>query len=86
MSSLAPGALIDDGAAEELRSRFRGELIRVPNDVRRQLSNRHDEPLYVLAMGGAQPHEGRDGRAYHSWDEQGEGHAPQDVPLPDDLR
>ena len=31
MSSLAPGALIDDGAVEQLRAGFRGELVR-PGD------------------------------------------------------
>ena len=64
----------------------RGELARVAPDVRRQLWNRTDQPLFVLAMGGAQPHEGRDGRAYHSWDERSEGHEPKDVELPEDAR
>ena len=70
----------------EMHALRRGELARVAPDVRRQLSNRTDAPLFVLAIGGAQPHEGRDGRAYESWDEQGVGRSPQDVPLPDDLR
>jgi uncharacterized cupin superfamily protein len=63
----------------------RGELARVAPDLRRQLSNRRSEPLYVLALGGAAEHEGRDGRAYESWDEEGDGRSPQEVPLPDDL-
>jgi uncharacterized cupin superfamily protein len=72
----------EDGA----RDLGRGELARVAPDVRRQLWNRTDEPLFVLAMGGAEPHEGRDGRAYHSWDETGGGHPPQEVPLAEDAR
>jgi uncharacterized cupin superfamily protein len=70
----------------ETRELGRGQLARVAPDVRRQLWNRTGAPLLVLAMGGAQPHEGRDGRAYHSWDEQGEGHPPQEVPLAEDAR
>jgi uncharacterized cupin superfamily protein len=72
-----------DGETRELG---RGELARVAPDVRRQLLNRTDEPLLVLAMGGAEPHHGRDGRAYHSWDEEGEGHPPQEVPMVEDAR
>jgi uncharacterized cupin superfamily protein len=70
---------------DDVQELARGELARVPADARRQLSNRTREPLHVLALGGAEPHEGRDGRAYESWDETGDGHAPQDVALPDDL-
>jgi len=62
-----------------------GDLARVAPDLRRRLSNRTSEPLFVLAMGGANQHEGRDGRAYASWDEQGEGRAPADVPLREGL-
>jgi hypothetical protein len=36
-------------------------------------------------MGGAHAHEGRDGRAYESWDEQGEGRPSREVPFPNDL-
>ena len=71
---------------DDTRELARGELARVAPGVRRQLSNRTDQPLFVLAIGGAQPHEGRDGRAYGSWDDQGEGRPPQEVPLPEDLR
>jgi len=63
----------------------KGGLARVAPDVRRQLVNRGREPLALIAIGGATPHEGRDGRAYHSWEETGEGNPPQDVPFPDDL-
>ena len=68
------------------RELARGDLARVAPDVRRQLSNRTDGPLYVLAVGGATDHEGRDGLAYEAWDEDGDGRPPQDVPLPEDLR
>jgi mannose-6-phosphate isomerase-like protein (cupin superfamily) len=71
-----------EGEARELHE---GELARVPPDVRRRLANRGSEPLYVLALGGSEPHEGRDGRAYESWEEAGEGRPPQEVPVPDDL-
>ena len=41
--------------------------------------------LVVLALGGYGEHEGRDGRAWADWEEEGEGRSPQEVPLPDDL-
>jgi hypothetical protein len=53
--------------------------------VRRQLVNKGSERLAVLALGGANAHDGRDGRAYASWDETGGGRSPQEVPLPEDL-
>jgi uncharacterized cupin superfamily protein len=74
--------LLVEGEPHELR---RGAVARVAPQVRRQLVNRHAEPLVLLALGGANPHEGRDGRAYASWDEAGEGRPPQEVPLADDV-
>jgi uncharacterized cupin superfamily protein len=62
-----------------------GELARVAPDVRRQLVNRHKQVLAILAVGASGGHEGRDGRAYASWDETGAGRPPQEVPLPEDL-
>ena len=62
-----------------------GGLARVPAAVRRQLVNRHREPLLLLALGGAHEHIGRDGAAYGSWAEEGAGNPPQEVPLPDDV-
>ena len=70
---------------DEPRELARGDLARVAPDVRRQLVNRTRDPLLLLAIGGAKEHEGRDGRAYRSWDERGPGSTPADVPLPDDL-
>ena len=63
----------------------RREVVRVRPEVRRQLVNRGPERLELLALGGAGEHAGRDGRAWSSWDEGGEGRPPQEVPLPEDL-
>lgn len=63
----------------------RGYLVRVPPELRRQLTNPTAEPVVVLALGGYGEHEGRDGRAWERWDEEGEGRSPQEVPLPGDL-
>ena len=79
------GTLTLEVDGEGTRELGRGDLARVAPDLRRQLSNRTAEPLYVLAIGGANEHDGRDGRAYHSWDETGDGHAPADVPLPEGI-
>jgi len=60
------------------------ELVRVAPGVRRQLTNPGPERLVLLAIGGAEPHEGRDGIAYESW-EATESKPPAEVPLPPDL-
>jgi mannose-6-phosphate isomerase-like protein (cupin superfamily) len=70
---------------DEPRDLQRGDLARVAPDVRRQLVNRRREPLLLIAAGGANEHHGRDGRAYRSWDEQGAGSSPADVPFPEDV-
>ena len=62
----------------------RAGLVRVGPGVRRQLVNRGDERLVLLALGGAGEHAGRDGIAYESW-EATQGRPPQEVPLPEDL-
>jgi mannose-6-phosphate isomerase-like protein (cupin superfamily) len=62
-----------------------GTLVRVGPQARRQLVNAGSEPLRLLALGGYGEHEGRDGRAWGSWEEGGEGRPPQEVPLPTDL-
>jgi len=69
----------------EERTLERWDLARVGPDVRRQLLNKGPGRLALLGLGSANAHEGRDGRAYRSWDESGEGSSPQDVPLPGDL-
>ena len=63
----------------------RGGLARVAPELRRQLSNRGPEPVRFLSVGGAGAHESRDGVAFEDWSET-EGRAPQEVPLPEDLR
>ena len=62
------------------------ELVRVAPGVRRQLVNRHSEPLSLLALGGYvdHQHEPRDAEAFESWESTDPG-TPQTVPLPDDL-
>jgi uncharacterized cupin superfamily protein len=72
---------LDGGEIHTLRY---GDVARVAPDIRRQLSNRGEDRVALLAMGGAEPHEGRDGVAYLSWADS-EGRAPKDVPLPDNL-
>jgi uncharacterized cupin superfamily protein len=61
-----------------------GELIRVAPDVRRQLLNRGPAELRLLALGGSNEHQGRDGEAFESWEDT-EGAPPQEIPLPKDL-
>ena len=61
------------------------ELARVGPAVRRQLVNAGTEPLVLLALGGSGEHAGRDGHAWASWEEGGQGRPPQEVPLPEDL-
>ena len=62
-----------------------GTVVRVGNQVRRQLINRGRVPVVLLALGGAGDHESRDARAWTAWDEAGDGLPPQEVPLPADL-
>ncbi|MFL5825366.1 MAG: cupin domain-containing protein [Thermoleophilaceae bacterium] len=74
--------LIVDGGEHTLA---RHELARVPPPVRRQIANKGPDRLLLLALGGAGEHIARDGIAWESWEEGGEGHSPQDVPLPEKL-
>ena len=60
-----------------------GEIARVAPEVRRQIANPHDEPVVLIALGGATEHVGRDGDAFASWDDT-TGAPPQDIPLPED--
>jgi uncharacterized cupin superfamily protein len=60
-------------------------LARVGPAVRRQLVNAGPARCVLLALGGAGEHLGRDARAWESWDEDGPGRPPADVPTPDDL-
>jgi mannose-6-phosphate isomerase-like protein (cupin superfamily) len=63
----------------------RGDVARVGPGTRRQLVNRGPGRCAVVALGAAGEHVGRDGRAWASWDDTGEGATPQDVPLPADV-
>ena len=62
-----------------------GRVVRVPPPLRRQLVNRGSERLVIFALGGSGEHESRDALAWNSWDEDGPGRPPQEVPVPDDL-
>lgn len=73
------------GIEGEERVLGKDEIVRVGPAVRRQLVNRGQARVVLLALGGAGEHVGRDGRAWSDWDEAGEGRAPQEVPLPEDL-
>lgn len=68
----------------EERDLEQGELVRIAPHVRRQLVNRGPGNVAVLAMGSANTHDGRDGTAFATWDDD-DGRPPQEVPLPDDL-
>src|SRR3954468_680489 len=46
-----------------------GELARVGPVVRRRLMNRGEQRVALTALGGAEPHQGRDGVAYESWED-----------------
>ncbi len=61
-----------------------GGVARVAPAVRRQLTNRGPATCVVLALGGSASHEGRDGEAFVSWDDE-TGKPPQEIPLPPDL-
>jgi quercetin dioxygenase-like cupin family protein len=68
----------------EPRELPRGSAARVAPGVRRRLVNHGTELLAVLAIGGAKPHEGRDGAAFTSWEDE-TGAPPAEIPLPRDL-
>src|SRR3954452_16111500 len=78
------GELTLEVEGEQVHTLAAGDAARVAPEVRRQLSNRSRERVALLAMGGADAHQGRDGVAYPSGNDR-EGHPPAEVPLPDDL-
>jgi mannose-6-phosphate isomerase-like protein (cupin superfamily) len=61
-----------------------GRLARVAPEVRRQLVNLGPSRVVLIALGGAEPHDGRDGRAYHDWTDTTPS-PPQEIPLPDNV-
>ena len=71
----------EGGETHELHAR---DAARVGPETRRRLSNRGDTRVALLALGGAEPHVGRDGLAFTDWDDT-DGKPPQEVPLPPDL-
>jgi mannose-6-phosphate isomerase-like protein (cupin superfamily) len=74
--------LLVEGAPHELGV---DQLARVGPGTRRQVTNPTAEKVVILALGAAGKHEGRDGLAWSSWDDEGPGREPRDVPLPEDL-
>src|SRR3954454_3095832 len=78
------GQLTLEVEGDQVHTLAAGDAARVAPEVRRQLSNRGMERVALLAMGGAEAHQGRDGVAYPSWDDT-DGRPPAEVPLPDDL-
>jgi mannose-6-phosphate isomerase-like protein (cupin superfamily) len=62
-----------------------GTLARIGPSVRRQVANRGDTPVVVLAFGAAGEHVSRDALAWGSWDEEGPGRSPAEVPYPPDF-
>ncbi len=73
--------LMIEGEPRELEQ---DELIRVAPQVRRHLVNPGPGRVLLLALGGAAQHDGRDGEAFVTWEQQ-TGAPPQEVPLPADL-
>lgn len=61
-----------------------GGLLRVAPTVRRQIANLGPGRTLVVALGGAEPHDGRDGVAFADWSDT-TGGPPQGIPMPDDL-
>jgi uncharacterized cupin superfamily protein len=70
--------------AEGERELGPGACARVAPAVRRQLVNRGRERCVLLAVGGAESHDGRDGIAFDDWD-SAQGRSPQEMPMPPDL-
>ncbi|MBV9802138.1 MAG: cupin domain-containing protein [Solirubrobacterales bacterium] len=73
--------LLVEGEPSELG---RGEVIRVAPLLRRQLVNLGPGRLLLLALGGANEHEGRDGEAFGDWGDE-QPVSPQELPMPPDL-
>src|SRR3954454_102620 len=61
------GTLTLEIEGEQVHSLGRGDAARVVPGARRRLSTRARERVALLAMGGAEPHQGRDGFAYADW-------------------
>lgn len=73
--------LLVDGEPVDLPT---GRVARVAPEVRRQLANFGPGRVVLIALGGALPHDGRDGLAYRDWDDP-EPASPQEIPAPEDI-
>jgi quercetin dioxygenase-like cupin family protein len=73
--------LMIEGEANELAE---GELMRVAPQIRRQLVNLGPGRVVMLAFGGAAEHQGRDGEAFASWEDDSPV-SPQELAMPPDL-
>ena len=73
--------LVVEGDATELGPH---ELIRVAPQIRRQLVNRGPGRVVLLALGGANEHQGRDGEAFGDWNDE-DPVPPQELSMPPDL-
>ncbi len=73
--------LLVDGVPIDLDA---GRVARVGPEVRRQLANYGPGRVVLIALGGANPHEGRDGVAFADWSDPA-GTSPQQLPVPDDI-
>lgn len=73
--------LLVEGTPHDLAQ---GRVVRVAPAVRRQLANYGPARTVLLAIGGAHPHDGRDGIAFADWNAT-QGAAPQDLPAPADI-
>ncbi len=61
-----------------------GEVVRVAPQVRRQLVNRGPGRVVLLALGGANEHQGRDGEVFGDWSDE-QPVSPQELSMPPDL-
>ena len=73
--------LLVDGAPTDVPV---GRAVRVAPEIRRQIANLGPGRTVLIALGGAVPHDGRDGIAFADWDDTA-GSPPQEIPLPENI-
>lgn len=76
--------ILDIVTADDTIEQTAGAVIRIAPEVKRQLVNRGPGRTVVLALGSAEPHNGRDGEAFTSFDHPTPS-TPQEIPNPEDL-